>query len=46
MSTVNFLWAENPRTERRMWKKPILPLADRLKKAEANLQRRLKKIRR
>ncbi len=43
MSIVRQIWAEHELVEKHTWKKPMLPFAMRLKKAEANLQRRLKK---
>ena len=43
MSTVYQAWTGEKNPQIKTWKKPILPMSIRIKKAEANLARRLKK---
>ena len=43
MATVKFMWTEPEKSQRQRWRKVLLPIALRLKKAEANVQRCMKK---
>ena len=43
MSIEKKIWSELPKVPMYKWRKPMPPLAMRLKKAELNVQRRMEK---